>query len=62
MEADDRALRDSYYLHITRSLGAALRAQSVPLDEPLPERLLELLRRLDEPRGPAPVRRYTDNA
>ena len=60
MAPDD--LRDSYYLHITRTLGAAMRALYVPVDEPLPDRFLELLRRLDEPQGPAPVRQYTDNA
>ena len=60
MAPDD--LRDSYYLHITRSIGAVLRAQSVPPDEPLSDRLVELLNKLDGPEGAAPVRQWTDNA
>ena len=62
MAPGDLDLGISYYLHITRSLGAAMRAQSVAVNEPLPERFLELLRGLDEPTGAAPVRQYTDNA
>ena len=54
-------LRDSYYLHILRAIGAALRHQ-LAVTEPPPDRIVSLLTRLDEPKGVAPVRQYTDNA
>ena len=61
MESDDD-LKDSFYLRIMRSsVGAALR-EKYALDEPLPDRLAKLLNKLDEPRGVAPIRQYTDNA
>jgi hypothetical protein len=60
MEPDDQDLKDSYYLHIMRSLGAALRHE-LAVTEPLPDRIEGLLRQLDEPGGVAPVRQHTDN-
>jgi hypothetical protein len=61
MERDHRDLKDSYYLHIIRGLGAALRHE-LAVTEPLPDRLERLLRQLDEPGDVTPVRQHTDNA
>ena len=58
----DNDLKDSFYLRIMRSsVGAALR-EKYALDEPLPDRLEKLLNKLDEPKGVAPIRQYTDDA
>jgi hypothetical protein len=59
-------LTSSFYLHIMRaSIGAVLRAEPV-LDEPLPDRLAELLneleKELDGPMEASPIRTDTDNA
>jgi hypothetical protein len=49
MQARRDELKDSFYLYIMRtSIGAGLRNEYAA-DEPLPDRLAELLRELDEP-------------
>jgi Anti-sigma factor NepR len=49
MQATRDDLKDSFYLYIMRSsIGAGLRSEYAA-DEPLPDRLAELLRELDEP-------------
>jgi hypothetical protein len=49
MQARRDELKDSFYLYIMRtSIGAGLRSEYAA-DEPLPDRLAELLRELDEP-------------
>jgi hypothetical protein len=49
MQASRDDLKDSFYLYIMRtSIGAGLRSEYAA-DEPLPDRLAELLRELDEP-------------
>jgi hypothetical protein len=49
MQARRDDLKDSFYLYIMRtSIGAGLRTEYAA-DEPLPDRLAELLRELDEP-------------
>jgi hypothetical protein len=42
-------------------IGTALRHQFAA-DDHLPERLAKLLKKLDEPKGVAPIRQYIDNA
>jgi len=59
MESDD--LKHSYYLRAIRtSIGTALREQ-YKVDEPLTERLTELLRELDEVEGEARSKRVSEN-
>jgi hypothetical protein len=49
MQARRDDLKDSFYLYIMRtSIGAGLRTEYAA-DEPLPDRLAELLRELDDP-------------
>jgi hypothetical protein len=52
MEPDD--LKDSFYLHITRTSGVARRHEPT-LREQLPKRLEGLSRKLEEPNGAPPV-------
>jgi hypothetical protein len=56
-------LKDSFYLHIMRSTGKALKGYfTATVTESLPERIEELLRELDGPQDVRPIRQYTDNA
>jgi hypothetical protein len=55
MRAGSDDLKDSYYLRVMRTrLGAALRDHFV-VDEPMPDRLTELLKELDGEDGQAPA-------
>jgi len=54
MRASHDDLKDSFYLRVIRTrLGAALRDHFV-VDEPLPDRLAELLKELDGEESEAP--------
>jgi hypothetical protein len=62
MESDRNASLDHLDLLAARaSIGAALRV-CLAVTDPPPDRIVELLRQLDDAREVSPVRQYTDNA
>jgi hypothetical protein len=62
MESDRNASLDHLDLLAAQaSIGAALRA-CLAVTDPPPDRIVELLRQLDDAREVSPVRQYTDNA